>query len=222
MKSRYLRSSSPRWVFTLLFLLIAAVPAAGAPKPQEHMALIPAGPFMAGEIEAPKKMTLDTFYMDQYEVTQKKFQSLMGNNPSDMKGPDRPVESVTWFEAREYCNKLGKRLPTEWEWEKAARAGSTTKFFWGNRAMPGYTEFLGMWKEGHNPVGSFKPNAYGLYDMAGNVWEWTATDEDGKKVMRGGSWYNGAHNQRHANRITNPPGRRNADMGFRCAADRQP
>ena len=222
MKNHSVRPGLLCSVFTLLLLIIAVAPVAGAPKPPEHMALIPAGPFLAGEVDAPKKMTLKAFYMDQYEVTQKEFQAVMGNNPSNMKGPDRPVESVTWFEAQKYCNKRGKHLPTEWEWEKAARAGAATKFFWGDQAMPGYTTFLGIWKDGHHAVGSFKPNAYGLYDMAGNVWEWTATDDGGQKVMRGGSWYNGAHNQRHANRITNPPDRRNADMGFRCASDVQP
>jgi len=136
--------------------------------------------------EAPiHDVHLSSFYMDKYEVTQRKFQLVMGRNPSSFRGDDHPVENVKWIEANEYCKKIGKRLPTEAEWEKAAQVKNPTKYFWGNEMKSGRANFcdkncLSDWKTTEfddgfvntAPVGSYAPNAYGLYDMAGNVWEW--------------------------------------------------
>jgi formylglycine-generating enzyme required for sulfatase activity len=188
--------------------------------PPLGMATIPAGEFMAGEPGALRPMYLDAFYLDIHEVTQKDFEALMGKNPSSRKGADHPVEMVTWFEAREYCQKSGKRLPTEWEWEKAAKAGTVTAYYWGNEPDPAYAWFGEAWSGGHHPVGQKKTNAYGLYDMSGNVWEWTATAydfRDKEKVVRGGSWQNVADAVASANRSFDPPVGRFANTGFRCA-----
>ena len=182
----------------------------------EGMVLIPGGEFTRGTLskEAQKiclknndhckekwfrdeeplhRVKLDPFYLDIYEVTQKDYQRLLKKNPSDFKGPNLPVENVTWFEATGYCRKMGKRLPTEAEWEWAARGGRKGTFSWGNEAESHKANFCDRscekrWKEKHfedgyaytAPVGSFPPNDYGLHDMAGNVYEWVGDwyDED--------------------------------------------
>ncbi len=188
-----------------------------------NMALIPSGEFMAGSPASLKGMVINAFYIDKYEVTQREYEQVMGKNPSYFKGSDRPVESVTWYEADEYCRKVGKRLPTEWEWEKAAKAGTTTTYYWGNEVGKNNANCDGCGSRWDNketaPVGSFKPNAYGLYDMAGNVWEWTSSDYDnsGKyKTLRGGSWSYNAYNVRSSNRNSNEPDDRYGSYGFRC------
>ena len=193
---------------------------AGAEPPSAGMALILAGEFMAGEPGVLRPMLVDAFYMDIHEVTQKNFEKVMGRNPSAHKGADHPVDTVTWYEAREYCQKSGKRLPTEWEWEKAAKAGTITVYYWGNEPDPAYAWFGEAWSTGHHPVGQKKPNAYGLYDMSGNVWEWTSTSYDSRekeKVVCGGSWQNIASAVASANRSFDPPVGRFANTGFRCA-----
>ena len=119
------------------------------------------------------KVCLDGFYMDIYEVTQKKWDAVMKMNRSVFHHPDQPITHIKWREAKSYCHKVGKRLPTEAEWEYAARAGSKTKFPWGDEIDDDY-----LWYAGNSPreipqVGKKKPNAWGLHDMMGNVWEWT-------------------------------------------------
>ncbi|OGW17409.1 MAG: hypothetical protein A3K09_05465 [Nitrospinae bacterium RIFCSPLOWO2_12_FULL_47_7] len=187
-----------------------------------NMVLIPSGEFMAGEPGSLKGMVINAFYMDKYEVTQSEFQQVMGKNPSNFKGSNLPVEQVTWHEAKEYCGKVGKRLPTEWEWEKTAKAGTTTTYYWGeSKSMANdyawYDENSG---NKTHPVGQKKPNNYGLYDMAGNVWEWTNSDYDGSgkyKTLRGGSWVSGASGVRPSFRRYGSPDSRVIHFGFRCA-----
>ena len=118
------------------------------------------------------KVCLDGFYIDPYEVTQKKWDAVMKMNRSVFHHPEQPITHIYWREARSYCHKVGKRLPTEAEWEYAARAGSKTKYPWGDVIDDDY-----LWYAGNSPreiphVGKKKPNAWGLYDMMGNVWEW--------------------------------------------------
>jgi len=117
----------------------------------------------------PRKVTLTRgFWLGKTEVTQAAFERLMGYNPSVFEGPDLPVEYVSWVEADQYCRTVGGRLPSEAEWEYAARAGTTGSrygnldeiaWYWGNSRST-------------HPVGQKKPNAFGLYDMLGNVVEW--------------------------------------------------
>jgi formylglycine-generating enzyme required for sulfatase activity len=230
----------------------------GKKQAPKGMVPIPGGEYMAGadpskgyaecvklggtckqswySVEGPEhRVLIDDFFMDVYEVTQADYERVMGSNPSKFKGGNRPVESVTWHEAKAYCEKVGKRLPTEAEWEKAARGGTTTAYYWGNDSGSNYAWYGEDWKRGHHPVGQKKPNAFGLYDMSGNVWEWTADWYDEsyyrnvsrnnpkgpsngkKKVLHGGSWTGLAVNMRSATRSRMDPTERRYDFGFRCA-----
>jgi len=137
--------------------------------------------------EPVHKVRLDGFYIDIHEVTQREFRNVMGENPSEYKGSNLPVERVTWPEAVAYCKRVGMRLPTEAEWEWAARGGTRSAFPWGDHAESGKANFCDKqcdkrWKESRfddgyrytAPVVSFPPNGYGAFDMAGSVYQWLA------------------------------------------------
>ncbi|MFQ5673750.1 MAG: formylglycine-generating enzyme family protein [Nitrospinales bacterium] len=208
---------------------------ASDPRSLDMMVIVPAGEFQMGsttgdEDEKPvHKVYLDAFYMDKYEVVQADFERLMGSNPSEFKDPARPVDHVTWMEAREYCEKVGKRLPTEAEWEYAARGGPH-----GGKGVLG-----GYWFDGNSmrqiqPVGQKAPNSLGLYDMLGNAWEWVEDwydagfyktspyknpknpTPDKFRVMRGGSWIELIHLIRPTYRGGYVPTARGTGNGFRC------
>ena len=179
-----------------------------------------------------REVEVKSFYMDPYEVTQGDFFRIMGNNPSRTsykKISNLPVENVIWAVAVEYCRRVGKRLPTEWEWEKAAKGGGTSLYYWGDD--PKKASYYAWYDENSNKsthrVGTKKPNAYGLYDMAGNVWEWTATNYDAKgkyKVLRGGSWINFPYSLRVSTRLYFENDEDNLNkyhFGFRCASDKK-
>ena len=167
---------------------------------KEEMVAIPAGCFQMGSNEGPPderpvhKVCISAFEMGKYEVRQKNFQAVMGTNPSQNVGADLPVDSITWDEASDYCKKLGMRLPTEAEWEYAARAGTTTPFYWGATITGKEANLcdsacdLNVREPRINdgfkhtaPVGSFPPNPFGLFDMAGNVSEWVRDWRDVEK-----------------------------------------
>ncbi len=163
------------------------------------MVSIPGGSFMMGSPESEKdrssnekqhKVEISPFYIDKYPVTQAQWQAVMGNNPSYFKGDNRPVDTVSWNDAVEFCQKLSEltgdnyRLPTEAEWEYACRAGTTTQFYFGETITTDLVNYNGNYPYGDAPkgvyhqettdVGSFPANEFGLYDMHGNVWEWCA------------------------------------------------
>jgi formylglycine-generating enzyme required for sulfatase activity len=206
--------------------------------------------FATGEVdELPvHKAELDGFYMDRFEVTRDEFEKVMGFNPSSAKGCGNcPVTNVTWQEADAYCKKLGKRLPTEAEWEYACRAGTKTPFFWGVTITDEQANFdaskpyggspAGMFKGKVVPVGSYPPNGWNLHDMTGNVAEWCSDWYDiayygnspgvnpkgpaaGKlKVVRGGSWSSDGNGLRSANRSAYNPDLRLGVIGFRCVKE---
>jgi formylglycine-generating enzyme required for sulfatase activity len=181
------------------------------------------------------------YYVGKYEVTQAQYLLVMGMTPGKFKGSDRPVEAVTWNDATEFCRRLvhqtGKtvRLPTEAEWEYACRAGSTTRFCFDESDGPlgDYAWYISNSGRKTHPVGGKRPNAWGLYDMHGNVWEWCAdwydegyyansprenpsgpTNGD-SRVLRGGGWYGNGNNCRTAYRHWNGPTNRNYNIGFR-------
>ncbi|NLF68658.1 MAG: SUMF1/EgtB/PvdO family nonheme iron enzyme [Candidatus Anammoximicrobium sp.] len=201
--------------------------------------------------EAPKHRVRITkpFYLAASEVTQSQYERVMGNNPSKFKeDANCPVEMVNWDEASAFCRKLGElpeersgqrayRLPTEAEWECACRAGTTTTWYSGDEAA-GLKE-IGWYVANSggktHPVCEKTPNAWGLYDMHGNVWEWcqdwwgegyyaTSPLEDptgatggSRRVYRGGGWNRDASNGRASDRCGDDPGDRGGNLGFRLA-----
>ncbi len=174
------------------------------PQVNLEMVKIKAGSFTMGSPdyeagrendEGQHQVTLtDDYYLGKFEVTQAQWEAVMGSNPSSFKGANRPVENVSWHEAKEFCNKLNSLysgnlprgyqfdLPTEAQWEYACRAGTTTAYFWGNALngdkancngnYPCGTETKGQYLQRTTDAGSYNANPWGLYDMHGNVWEW--------------------------------------------------
>ena len=157
------------------------------------MVQIEAGCFQMGSNKGARdeqpvhEVCVSAFKIDKLEVTQAEFQQQMKTNSSRFKGADFPVESATWIEADDFCAKVGKRLPTEAEWEYAARGGTTTEYYWGDAFDPKKANYcdqscsLNIRDEKNSdgfpftaPVGSFPANPFGLHDMAGNVSEWVA------------------------------------------------
>lgn len=182
------------------------------------------------------------FKMGKYEVTQAQWQAVMGESPSEFKHPDNPVECVSWYDCKKFLEKLNAlpevkssgltfRLPTQAEWKYACRAGSTNDYCRLADGSKITADTLGKvaWYDDNSgkkthPVGQKEPNAFGLYDMHGNVWEW-CEDADPMtwgslfRVRRGGSWYS---DSRHCAaglwEDVFGPGGRDDDLGFRLAA----
>ena len=147
----------------------------------------------------------------------------LAKSPSEVWNPDNPVTDVSWDEAVEFCNRLTNhfgqvvRLPSEVEWEYACRAGTTTPFHFGETITTSLANFSpDEWGIGPTEVGSFSPNEFGLYDMHGNVWEWTGDHSpDGRKILKGGSWATPPEGCTWGARGLLPPGRRSHSAGFR-------
>ncbi len=219
-----------------------------------EMVRIPPGTFQMGSSQGYSnerpvhKVTISQgFYLGKYEVTQAQWEAVMGNNPSYFKGcGDCPVEQVSWNDMQAFIRKLNEkegeeryRLPSEAEWEYAARAGTTTRYSWGDEVGRNRANCRGcgsQWDDEKTaPVGSFPANAWGLHDMHGNVWEWVqdcwngsyqGAPADGsawesgdcsRRVLRGGSWGDEPWFLRAAARLRSPTGERNYYIGFRIA-----
>jgi formylglycine-generating enzyme required for sulfatase activity len=240
-----------------------------------EMVAIPGGRFQMGSPEDEKgrsnhegpqhPVTVLSFCMGKYPVTQAQWQQVMGNNPANFKGEDRPVENVSWEDAVAFCGRLNGltgwdyRLPSEAEWEYACRAGTTTPFHFGEiittdfSNYDGIDDLNGIWASSYGrgskgifrkettPVGAFSPNAFGLYDMHGNVWEWCvdhwhrnyegaptdgsawlSEEKDSFRLLRGGSWGRNPQYCRSAFRLYNSHVYRYSGVGFRvsCSAAR--
>jgi formylglycine-generating enzyme required for sulfatase activity len=224
-------------------------PQAEATRRAGSFKLIPAGTFMMGDAngddnETPHHVTLTKgFELGVCEVTQEQYERVMGTNPSDFKGPQNPVEGVSRNDAVEFCRKLSAenssgyvyRLPTEAEWEYACRAGTQTKYNFGDSdaELGDYAWYAENSGETTHPVGGKKPNAWGLYDMHGNVREWcqdrysdypsrSVNDPTGAvsgsgsfRVVRGGCWYSLSDFCRSAYRLRYTPDYRSCSLGFR-------
>ena len=180
-----------------------------------------------------------SYYMGKYEVTQEQWESVMGNNPSDTKETNLPVTDVSWEDCQEFIKKLngitkGKyRLPTEAEWEYACRAGTKTAYSFGDKITPKDANYGDSGIDEPVAVGSYKPNAFGLYGMHGNVWEWcedweadypkgAVTDPKGpatgeNRVLRGGSFNLTVSLPRSSHRFFDTPSDRHYYGGFRLA-----
>ncbi|NEO52928.1 MAG: SUMF1/EgtB/PvdO family nonheme iron enzyme [Okeania sp. SIO3B5] len=227
------------------------------------MVKIPAGRFLMGspETEAERDnsespqhyVEVPEFFMGKYPVTQAQWQAVMGNNPSYFKGANRPVENVSWNDATKYCQKLSQKtgkkysLPSESQWEYACRAGTTTPFYFGETITSELASYdgtstyadepKGKYRKETTNVGKFPPNAFGLYDMHGNVWEccqdvwhsnyngaptdgsaWETGGDSNYRILRGGSWINNSFNCRSARRNDNDADYRDNYRGFRVVS----
>ena len=188
-------------------------------QPTSNMVLVPSGKLLVVSGYESKQVVIDEFFIDRFEVTQKLYKSIVGINLSFFIGEQKPVEKLNWFEAIDYCRRIKKRLPTEWEWEWAARAGSMSQFYWGEEDPELYGWFKKNSEKKTHSVGLKLPNSLGIYDMGGNVWEWTDSyrETTGGKVLRGGSWRNSMNAMASSKWITSLPIHRFHYVGFRCA-----
>jgi formylglycine-generating enzyme required for sulfatase activity len=223
-------------------LLLAAL-AAGAAGPE--MVRLPGGMFTMGcspgdadcgkDEKPPHRVAVGAFWMDVTPVTVAQYQAVMGDNPLHIPGcPNCPVDTVSWTDAQAYCAKVGKRLPTEAEWEYAARGGTTGPRYGELDAIAWVSRNAG---DKTHAVAQKQPNAYGLYDMVGNVCEWCADWYDATyyaasradnppgplsgahRVLRGASWIDYPPGARASRRAGAVPDFRGRDNGFRCARD---
>jgi len=273
----------------LIFMIFVVVITVVYPQKKNQKALEPemikveGGTFNMGSNEISDyakpvhKVTLSNFLIGKYEVTQELWESVMGDNPSEFKGPKRPVEEVSWYDVVEFCNKLsakegltpaytidetqkdpkntskydilkwsvtcdfntnGYRLPTEAEWEYAARGGNKSKgytYSGSDKIDEVAWYYSNISVEETHEVGKKKPNELGLYDISGNVWEWCwdwysidyyssssqtnpmGANSGSNRVLRGGSWFNDADGFRVADRFRDNPGSTTYDIGFRLA-----
>ena len=259
----------PVWVGILLLsgMFLMGQEDWGPEPPPPGMVHIPAGCFWMGDhfteghtLERPvHQACISAFEMDVYEVTNGQYAACVAAGgctaPASSSSATRanyygtpsydnfPVIYVNWHQATAYCTWAGKRLPTEAEWEYAARGGLVGKRYpWGDTISgtdANYGDSGDPWDNDTSPVGYYVPNGYGLYDMAGNVWEWTNDwysssyyqycvdngiihDPPGPlsgtyRVLRGGSWYTSTFSLRAAIRYNHFPGHQNYSFGFRCS-----
>jgi formylglycine-generating enzyme required for sulfatase activity len=210
---------------------------------------IPAGSFEMGcspgdddcsSDESPRHtVNVPAFQMTGTEITQAQYEAVVGSNPSHFTscGANCPVEQVSWHDAKAFCEWVGGRLPSEAEWEYAARAGTDTCYYCGDD--PSCLDSIAWYSSNSgsttHPVGGKTANAFGLYDMLGSLWEWaedcrhedyTGAPSGGGvwsggdctyRMLRGGSWSASARSLRISNRADNDPDLTYMDIGFRCA-----
>ncbi|MFO8021481.1 MAG: formylglycine-generating enzyme family protein [Perlabentimonas sp.] len=217
---------------------------------EEQMVFIKGGSFRMGDTfgdgnkeEKPvHPVTLSDYYIGKFEVTQSQWKAIMGNNPSHFSGCDEcPVERVSWQDVQDFISALNEltgkkyRLPTEAEWEYAAKGGKNSREYRysGGNNINFVSWFAGNSGNKTHPVGQHKPNELGLYDMSGNVWEWTndwfsrftdspktdpkGPDEGDFRIVKGGSWYGYVGGSRPPCRGSDDPGNRRSYIGFRLA-----
>jgi formylglycine-generating enzyme required for sulfatase activity len=237
-----------RLCLSALFVMIAAAPARRAdPVTGMRFVLVPPGSFLMGSPEAEPareaqerqhRVAIDrSFYLGVYEVTQTEWRKVMGTSPSRFSGCARcPVERVNYHDIEAFIDRLnhlsawsGFRLPSEAEWEYACRAGGMHAYGQGDTIDATRANISGIRTR---PAGSYPPNAWGLFDMSGNVWEWTSDSyapypgvaapdapafTPDRKVIRGGSWLFAADSARCALRYTHRPQDSGPSLGFRLA-----
>ncbi len=260
MKIEQFLTKTLNFLFVALIFNLVNIPAASAIDTRNFAGIkfifIPSGCFQMGNNKPPTDQTIGEtpshkvcidkpFYLGETEVTQKQWQDVMGNNPSKNKVEDKPVERVSWNDVQDFIQKLNDkeggnlfRLPTEAEWEYAARAGSDDDYSFGNSpsSLATYAWFGNLgYKGSPHEVAQKVPSNWGLFDMHGNVWEWVQDWYDGTyysnsptnnppgpetgkyRVYRGGSYIGKPTNLRSAVRFSALPTTRTHDVGFRLA-----
>lgn len=193
-------------------------------KNYDAMVVIPAGKFTFGRPGSTKEISLPAYSIDKYEVTNKQFSKFNLDHKYGKGGDNYPVTMVSLAEASDHCAALDKRLPTEQEWEKAARGTDGRIYPWGNE----FDKVLCITKESIEeggisiaPVGSCEKgnSPYGVADMAGNVWEWTSTFEDRYSVLKGGSFFEDRNSATVYINLLSIPDDVKDYVGFRCVKD---
>lgn len=212
----------------------------------ENMAYVDGGQYTRFNVNAKKNeksehtVALGSYLIDKTEVTQREYRHVMGKFASDYSGcMECPVENVSWYDAMDYAKKIGKRLPTEAEWEFAARGGKNyneSNSYSGSNRINDVAWFLAN-TDSKQPVGKKKPNELGIYDMSGNVWEWCSDwyhddyfqiasktnpkgpDYGTERVVRGGSWFSNDVFCDVTKRYKLKPDYRDTNFGFRCVKD---
>jgi len=230
----------------------ASIPSSVLDEISQNMLYVEGGTFMMGNGDRgvlysnytpSRKVTVNSFYISKYEVTQKQWETVIGKNPSKFKGENLPVETVSWNDAQEFILKLntltGKkyRLPTEAEWEYAARGGNQNRAYMysGSNDLKDVAWYNYNSRDSTHPVGEKSPNELGLYDMSGNVWEWcydwfgnynsnTQTNPQGPssgsfRLLCGGGWSSDSQCCHPAYRGFIEPSSGDSVSGFRLAAD---
>jgi formylglycine-generating enzyme required for sulfatase activity len=206
---------------SLIFMVLLATPAIATAA---STVVIPEGPFTMGNGKKPphgpeRRLFLGPFLIDQHEVTHEEFKEQFPDHPFREGAARHPITKVTWHQAKQYCEKVGGRLPTEPEWEKAARGEHGFIYPWGDRKPKKrpHPFYSGVVKRN---VGSNKQDvsAYGIHDMAGSVWEWTDDSKGNLKIIRGGLWNHHLDFEysKAFEKATIPPGERLSFLGFRC------
>lgn len=190
-----------------------------------EMVVIPAGKFTFGRPGSTKEISLPAYSIDKYEVTNKQFSKFNLDHKYGLGGDNYPVTMVSLAEASDHCAALDKRLPTEQEWEKAARGTDDRIYPWGNE----FDKVLCITKESVEegktstiaPVGSCEKgnSPYGVADMAGNVWEWTSTYEERYSVLKGGSFFEERNSAAVYSNLLSIPDDVKDYVGFRCVKD---
>jgi formylglycine-generating enzyme required for sulfatase activity len=247
MKNRFMRS---KVVLGLLTILLAGMSSADASeasdrpsakkqssakkekakkeeaKNYDEMVVVPAGKFIFGRPGSTKEITLPAFAIDKYEVTNKQFARFNLDFKYGKGGDHYPATMVSFVEASDHCAALDKRLPTEQEWEKAARGTDGRIYPWGNQfdkvrcitkesaaveGQPALIAPVGSCESGNSP--------YGTADMAGNVWEWTSTTEDRYSVLKGGSFFEERSSAAAYSNLLSIPDDAKDYVGFRCVKD---
>jgi len=231
MKRRVKGSKATHWLLTALMVGVLGAGASVASDDQsakkekatnyDKMVVIPAGKFIFGNADAKKEIKLPVYQIDKYEVTNEQYAKVKKDHEFDSTMAHFPVVSVSQTEAADYCKALGKRLPTEQEWEKAARGTDGRIYPWGNEFDEAAAVTNETASEGPMTVGSREKgkSPFGVMDMAGNVWEWTASYDSLYAILRGGSYYEGGDYAAVYKTINSIPDDSKNYIGFRCVKD---
>jgi iron(II)-dependent oxidoreductase len=220
MKKQHMESRTALGILTILLAMPMAALAASGEKSIDYneMVTVPAGKFIYGKVYAKQEIDLPAFQIDKYEVTNEQYAKVVKGHTFEPEEAHFPAVFVSEIEAEEYCEAVGKTLPSEEEWEKAARGTDGRMYPWGNNfdetaavtseTAEGKVAEVGSRSNGQSP--------YGAMDMAGNVWEWTSSFEERYSILRGGSFYEESWASTVVKKLTSIPEDGKDYIGFRC------